>query len=175
MADLSEFVAGNISDYNENELCFDTISVKKVVWLSILTFGIYEIIWFYKCWKTLAVKFGHKVSPFWRAIFAGITGFWLFPTISRYVEKFEMETFDGIFFAILYLLIGWSYRLPDPLSLLGFASVVIIALAQDKINKVNAQYFPNAPVNKWSGINTSWAILGGIMLFFVLVGMFITD
>ena len=175
MADLSEIVKGNISDYNENELCFDTILVKKVVWLSILTFGIYEIIWFYKSWKTLAVKFGYKVSPFWRAIFAGITGFWLFPTISKYVEKFEMESFDGMLFAVLYLILNMLYRLPDPLWIICFASVAIIALAQDKINKVNAQYFPNAPVNKWRGINTFWSILGGIILLLALVGMFIPD
>ena len=175
MVDLTGVVKGDASNYNENELYFDTTSVKKVVWLSLLTFGVYEIIWFYKTWKTLAVRFGYKVSPFWRAIFGTITGFWLFPIIADYVKKFNVESFNGIVFAILYLIITLLYRLPNQLWLICMASVVIIAIVQDKINKVNAQHFPNAQVNKWSGINTFWAILGGIITFFAVIGSFIPE
>ena len=175
MADLSEIVKVNYDEIDEQNLCFETISVKKVVWLSILTLGIYEIVWFYKSWKTLAIKFGYKVSPFWRAIFAGITGFWLFPVMDKYIRKFDIESFNAALFAVLYLALNMLYKLPDPWWLVCFASVAIIAVIQDKINQVNAKNFPNAPINKWRGINTFWSIIGGILLFLALIGTFLPE
>ena len=175
MADLSEIVKENYDEIDEQNLCFETISVKKVVWLSILTLGIYEIVWFYKSWKTLAIKFGYKVSPFWRAIFAGITGFWLFPVMDKYIRKFDIESFNAALFAVLYLALNMLYKLPDPWWLVCFASVAIIAVIQDKINQVNAKNFPNAPINKWRGINTFWSIIGGILLFLALIGTFLPE
>lgn len=175
MTDWSDIVQGDCTELDESKLCFETISVKKVVWLSILTLGIYEIVWFYKSWKTLAVKFGYKVSPFWRALFAGITGFWLFPVMDRYIRKFNVESFNAALFAVLYLVLNILYKLPDPWWLVCFASVAVIAVIQDKINKVNEENFPDAPINKWRGVNTFWSIIGGMMLLLALIGTFLPE
>lgn len=175
MVDLSEIVKENTDNYEISELYFDTIPIKKVVGLSILTFGIYEMVWFYKCWKTLATKFGHKISPFWRALFCGFSGFWLFPILEKYIKSFGLKAFVGSTAALAYFLLNALYKLPDPWWLICFLSIIIIAVVQDKINKVNEQYFPNATLNKWSGINTFWAIIGGIMLFLALIGTFIPE
>ena len=175
MADLSEIVQRDYSDIEETSLYFETIPVKKIIWLSIFTLGIYEIVWFYKSWKTLAVKFGYKVSPFWRALFGGITGFWLFPTLSRYIKAFNIESFNAPLFAILYLVLNMMNRLPDPWWLLCFGSIAVIAIVQGKINEVNKANFPQAPVNKWRAVNTIWSILGGIILVLALIGTFLPD
>ena len=175
MADLSEFVKGDIEYYNTIELYFDTLSIKKLVILSILTFGFYEIIWFYNTWKKLAVVFGHKVSPFWRAVFCGISGFWLFPILEKYIKKFNVEILAGSMLATLYFCSNLLYKLPDELWFLSYVSVVIIAIVQDKINKVNKQYFPDAEENCWSTTNTVWAVICGIWFVFALIGTLIPD
>ena len=168
-------VKGDCEKINEKELYFETIPVSKVVWLSILTCGIYEIVWFYKIWKRMDEKFGYKNTPFIRAIFAGITAFWLFPVLSRYIKKFNIKSFNAILFAIVYFLLGISYKLPGALWLITCTTFVIIAIIQSKINKVNEQNFPEAPVNKWCGINTFWSIIGGMLLCLGIAGTFLPD
>jgi len=46
------------------------IPPKRFALFSILTFGIYEIYWFYKNWQAVKKAEGQNISPFWRAIFA---------------------------------------------------------------------------------------------------------
>ena len=169
MADLNSIVEGNIEDFNTNELYFDTLSIKKLVILSILTFGFYDVIWFYNTWKALAERFDYKISPLWRAMFCNISAFWLFPILEEYIEKFGINAFVGILFATCYFLLIFLGNLPDPWYLLALTNVIFIAIAQDKINKVNAQHFPNARENRWSVTNTIWAVICGIWFGFVLL------
>ena len=42
----------------------------KFILLSVITFGIYELVWFYRNWNLLKEDKGLKISPFWRAFFA---------------------------------------------------------------------------------------------------------
>jgi len=46
------------------------ISPARLALFSILTFGIYEIYWFYKNWQAIKKAENQNISPFWRAIFA---------------------------------------------------------------------------------------------------------
>ena len=171
--DWDGIVKGNYENIDESKLYFETIPVSKVIWLSILTCGIYEIVWFYKIWKTLKEKFGYKNIPILRAIFAEFTSFWLFPLLNRYVKKFNIKPFSPILFAILYLILYMSYKLPGILWLISIATFVVIAIIQSKINKVNEQNFPEAPVNKWCGINTFWSVIGGMLLCLGIAGTFL--
>lgn len=77
--------------YKEDDktLCFETTSIWKVVILNICTFGAYSIVLYYNYWKTLNNNFGHKVSPFFRAIFAPFTNFALFPILGNYLAAFK--------------------------------------------------------------------------------------
>ncbi len=163
-------VKGDYEKINENELYFETIPISKIVLLCILTCGIYEIVWFYKIWKRLNEKFGYKNTPILRAIFAVITSFWLFPVLSRYIKKFNIKSFNAVLFAILYLalsvFLSW---------LLSLSTFIIIAIIQNKINKVNEQNFSEAPVNKWCKANTFWSIIGGIFLCLIIFGYFLPD
>ena len=168
-------VKGDYEKIDEKELYFETIPVSKVIWLSILTCGIYEVVWFYKIWKRLDEKFGYKNTPLFRAIFASITSFWLFPVLSRYIKNFNVKSFNAVLFAILYFVLFISCKFPGVLWLISITTFVVIAVIQNKINKVNEQNFPEAPVNKWCGINTLWSVIGGILLCLGVLGTFIPD
>lgn len=173
MFNLSNVVKGEYTDAMNENLWFKTTSVKKVVILSILTCGLYQVVWFYNYWKTLEIKFGYKLSPFWRALFGGITCFWLFPILEKYVDAFKQKTFSGITYAILYLLLNFIYGLNGVLCLIGFLQLVIIADIQNRINEINAQYYPMAENNKWSVANTLWSLPFGILIFLFILGIII--
>lgn len=59
------------------------ISNWKLAILSICTFGLYDIYWFYKQWKSYKADKKLKVSPFWRSIFSPIFSYSLFKNISN--------------------------------------------------------------------------------------------
>jgi hypothetical protein len=46
-----------------------TLPLIRFVLLSVLTFGIYELYWFYRNWKIIKVAEGKDIRPFWRAVF----------------------------------------------------------------------------------------------------------
>ncbi len=157
--------------FNNQELFFKTTSIPKIVILSILTFGLYEVVWFYNIWKNLASNLDYKISPFWRAFFCSITNFFLFPIISKYIEKYTNNGFPPIIFATLYLLLNATQRLNEPYWLISFCTIFIIVDIQNKINDINSKYYPETAPNAWSTANTVWSILGCILwsLSFILL------
>ena len=175
MADLTKIVKKEDYIVEEGCYCFISTPVWKTVFLSLVTCGIYELVLFYKYWKTLKTDFGYNVSPFWRAVFAPITGFWLFSIIAKYVKAHNMPAFPAILFAILYFILNNIYKVPDPYWLVGFATVIIIGVVQDKINKVNEIYYPNAVQNPWTTTNTLWAIPCTIIFVLAIIGTFLPD
>ncbi len=165
MADLSSIVK---KDYVEGDekYYFDTIPMWKFIFLTIVTFGLYHIIWIYKLWKRLSNNFGYDISPFWRTAFAIATCFTLFPLLGKYVKAYCLSSFPGLLFAILYLILNFTNKLPDPYSYLVFFALIIPTVIQLKLNRVNVQNFPNAEVNGWNIYNTLWSI--PFVLFWVL-------
>lgn len=91
-------------DLTDDTLCFKTTPISKVIVLSILSWGIYNIILSFNYWKTLKENCGYKISPFWRGLFDVFTNFKLFPIFSRYFNSFEIKFSHPIFLAILYLI-----------------------------------------------------------------------
>ncbi len=174
MADLAEIVKSDY-DIENNKYIFDYTPVWKVVYLSLITFGFYEMVMFYKYWKTLRDEFGYKVSPVWRAIFAPITGFWLFSILAKYIKAHDIPAFPPVAFAIGYFILSNTYKIPDPYWLICFCTVVFIAVAQDKINKVNEKFYPEAPQNTWTLTNTLWAIPFTLIFILSVIGTFLPD
>ena len=157
--------------FNNQELFFKTTSISKIVILSILTFGLYEIVWFYNIWKSLASNLDYKLNPLWRAFFYPVTNFFLFPLISKYIEKYTNNGFPPIIFATLYLLLNATQRLNEPYWLISFCTIFIIVEIQNKINDINSKYSPETEPNNWSTANTVWSILGCVLwsLSFILL------
>ncbi len=59
----------------------------KFILLSISTFRIYELVWFYRNWKFLKAEKNLKISPFWRAFFCPL---WA-GSIAGYIQKYMKE------------------------------------------------------------------------------------
>lgn len=63
------------------------ISPDKFILLSILSFSIYELVWFYRNWKFFKEKEKLDISPFWRAWFAIFFINSLFKKMLEYAKK----------------------------------------------------------------------------------------
>ena len=75
--------------------------------------------------------------------------------------------------SMAYILLQLSWRLPDPWTLVGFASTALIAIAQSYANKINEAASPNHERNdRFRGLNWVGIVCGGILLSFALIGFF---
>ena len=170
---------------NDKTLCFATTPVYKIWVLSLLSGGLYEIILIFNYWRQLKNNFGWKLSPIWRTIFLTLTNFRLFYLIGKYTKAFNVRLYVPILLAFVYFSIErisfgitkitWDmdvvpieYEILD--CILPVFSTGIMAYIQSRINKVNRQNFPEAPVNGWKVSNTIWTvILSLIALVYILL------
>ena len=170
MSDLISMVKNKNIDINE--LWFETTPIYKIVILSILTFGFYDIVLLYNYWKVFKKRFGYAISPSCRAIFCGIYCFSLFPKLDKYIKTFNIPSFPPIWLAIFFIFLSALYRLPNPYSILNSFTFVIFIIIQNRLNFINEQHFPNAKQNNWSLANTLWTIPCSILFFIYLIGTF---
>lgn len=172
MSDLISLVKNK--DIDINELWFETTPIYKIVILSILTFGFYNIVLLYNYWKVFKKKFGYAISPSCRAIFCGIYCFSLFPKLDKYIKSFNITSFPPILLAIFFIFLNAlsSQPNPNPYSILNIFTFIIFIIIQNKLNFINEQHFPNAKQNNWSLANTLWAIPCSILFFFYLIDTF---
>ena len=152
---------------------FQTTPLRKIIFLSIVTFGIYDIIWCYGLWKSLINKTNYKANPFLRSIFAGIMNFTLFPLINDYLKKHEREGFSSVIFASLYLFMIMLSKLPEPYFLLSILAIFILVKIQKEINSVNKKFYPQEISNSWNVTNTIWAIICTPLFLISLLNCFI--
>lgn len=161
---------------NDQTLCFDTIPIYKIIILTVVTAGAYEIILFYSWWKKLKIDFGYKVSPFWRAIFSGFSVFWLFPIFEKYFKCFNIKDFKAGVLAILFFSICFisnrmafsKYSDTITYQIIDFGLTIVITaifcFVQNRINKINENSYPQAKVNNWKISNTIWTIICSVIL-----------
>jgi hypothetical protein len=63
------------------------VSESKFIFLSIITFGIYELIWAYRSWKYIKEKENLDIMPFWRTFFFPFFMYGLSKKILSYAKK----------------------------------------------------------------------------------------
>lgn len=162
----------NINEDN----CFQTLSIWKLFAMSIFTFGLYDLFWFYRTWETVQKQVKYKISPFWRAFFSNITSFSLFPVLNNYVKRHnDKEAFHPILLAVILVIVGGLEKLPDPYWLISYFSVIVLMFLQNKINKINQEFYPNASQNKWNGKNIVILVLGFVWLAIAILAIGIDD
>mgnify|MGYP006284019233 CR=1 FL=1 len=92
----------------EGNLPFYPVRVDKFVVLSMLTLGIYELVWFYRNWRYVRTSSGDDIMPFWRTVFSAL---FYFNLIQR-VRGNELGWGGAL--GLAYLLAQGANRLPDP-------------------------------------------------------------
>ncbi|MEB3754744.1 DUF4234 domain-containing protein [Acinetobacter sp. MD2(2019)] len=153
------------------------ISLKKFIFLSILTFGIYDIWWIFTAWRFFQQKDQLKIMPALRSIFCI---FFLYQLFNK-IKKFSNETghtqdySSGLLF-VGYIFTSMLYKLPDPFWLISFASIVFLI---QPFQALNAAKIKSAAVMVIEGKSLSkpeiiLIILFSIFWILVVLGLFIT-
>jgi len=156
---------------------FFAVSALKLVVMSLCTFGLYEVYWFYRQWKSLKeLGRARGVSPVPRAIFAVLFCYQCFARIRDYSED---QLPGGKAFLAGPLAAAWIistlvWRLPEPYSLISFLSSLFLVPVQACANRLNAKEAPghdrNARIQGWNWL----AVTAGALLFILsIVGAFI--
>lgn len=156
---------------------FFTASTFKLSIMSICTFGIYELFWFYKNWVLIKERSGQNIMPFWRAFFAPIWAYSCFKHIKAAAgENHVPESLPIGRLAIAFFIINALWKLPDPFWLLAFLSFTVLIPANDVALKINKYLNPDFKNNeKFSGWNWAGVVLGGILLIFNIITSFMPD
>lgn len=175
MFDLCSPLCDKFNQKNKNKYCFDTVPLNKIFFLSLITFGFYELIWMYNMWKKIKKNWGYDINPFWRTFFNGFTNYSLFPSLGKYIELFHIKSFGGIILAIAYMLMLGTWKMGKPCCFISNFSMLIIMFIQYKINQVNKANFPNATVNDWNRTNIIWAIPCSLLFILCILGAFLPN
>ena len=149
-----------------------SVSLSKLAVMSLATFGIYELYWCYKQWDAIRRRESEKLSPFWRAFFAPLWGFSLFPRIQRLTANYGVPaTWSGTGLALGFFILGAMWRLPDPYWLASFFSFLPLLVVQRSVNALNAAVAPAADRNaRYSGLNVVVIVIGAILLLLAILG-----
>ncbi len=101
-----------------------TISVGKFVFLSVITFGLYQVWWSYKAWRFFKQKQDLDITPPLRALFSLFFQWPLFTRIKDFSEgEGYTPTFNPFLLFMASLLVDLFSLLPEPLFLVSLLSV----------------------------------------------------
>jgi hypothetical protein len=156
------------------------ISVCRLIVMSILSFGFYEIYWIYKNWRYLKERDGLGIMPFWRGLFGIFFCHSLLMAIhgDRELNHVERPDFSPVILATVWMVLAVVKNLTGPVP--GVAAVIISALipsflcfvpVQNYINSVNTKVSPSAPHSKWSAGQIICLIFGVLTWLGILLSI----
>jgi hypothetical protein len=116
------------------------VSKAKLIVLSLVTLGLYEIYWFYKNWKLIKSRTGLSIRPFWRALFAVFYCHSLFKSVQESAISHDCRSsVSPGWLAFLYVALTVAWRLPDPYGLVSLLTFLPLLPVQAAINEINAR------------------------------------
>lgn len=108
---------------------YHVVPMWRFLLLSVLTFGAYQMYWFWKNWTRVKRADGSDIWPIPRALFAGFTYFSLLTDLNTQLVARESKRHLSSGLAVGFILAGILYRLPDPYSLLSLTTILFLTPA----------------------------------------------
>ena len=158
----------------QNSRIFFPVSTAKLIVMSIFSLGCYEFYWYYKNWQMEKARTGEDISPFWRAFFTPIFAYSLFKRIKEFGGSSLIPiTLLPLRSCLGYIALTLAIKLPDPYWIIASLTFIPLLPVRDTIEAINLKHVPHADANgSFSGWNKVIIVLGGIILFSILVGLF---
>lgn len=159
------------------EPVFFAVSPLKLALMSIVTFGLYEIYWFYRNWKFVQRNREEKLNAPIRALFYPLTAYALFRRIRHEAASAQAGgTLQAGLLAIAVLILAMLWRLPDPWWLVSFLGFIPLLSVQATVNELNRKLAPGADPNaRFTGWNIVGLIAGGLLFILSLIGAFLPE
>ena len=159
---------------NENsQPMFFPVSRFKLFVMSLVTFGLYQIFWFYKNWQLFKAATGSNISPFWRAFFNGLFCYSLITKITNRAKLRGIDTnFSPFLLTVAWFGLALCAQLPKPYLLVSFLSVIVLLPVQETVNELNSLAAPNHnPNDRFSVWNILTIAVGGSLTVLAIVGI----
>lgn len=145
--------------------------------LSVLTFSVYEIYWFYRNWKQLKNYKILEISPGWRTVglLIPIYGLYLAYTQLRDIKDFSKtaginKDYPPVMALFLWIAINALSKLPYPFMLLSMLSVLPLLMVQDTLNSCWEKVELDLPIRtRFTGGEIAIIIIGGIFLTLAVI------
>ncbi len=165
------------NDAARPELPYFSVSTTKLLVMTLCTFGLYELYWFYKNWSLIKKRDSLTIRPFWRAAFAVFFCHGCFKDVRDGAEKRGLpNNFNADGMAAGWILTTILWRLPDPYWLVTHCAVLFLLPVQAAANEINRKDFPDHEINsRFTAMNIFGVVVGGLLLILGVVGTFMPD
>lgn len=162
------------------------IPIGRLVFMSIISPGLYEAYWIYKNWRYVKERDGLKIHPFWRGIFGIFFIHGILKTIrnDEQTNRLEKATFSPGGLAagwIILTLLGNALGRADDIGvnllgmLIAFPSFLFLVPVQNYINRVNAKLNPKPTYTPWSAGHVVCLIIGIIFWLLIMAGILLPE
>ena len=174
---------GEWVDGRDTSSAFAKYSNAQPVWhyvlLSIFTFTLYDLYWFYRTWRQLRDAENWDISPGWRlaGLFIPILNLFLLYDLFKHIRDAVQAGSNEKFISPGWILFGWlSFNalgyLPEPYLLLSFLSTWLIGNIQNTLNEHWSKRQPTLTTRtKLSAGQIIILILGGIFWALYIIGI----
>lgn len=150
---------------------FFPVSPLKLVVMSTVTLGIYELYWFYKNWKLIKQRKDSDIEPFWRAFFGVFFCYSCFKEVKEVAasRSVPFPSSPGLL-AVIWIGLTLSWRLPEPYFFLNLLTPLVLVPIQSVVNRLNTVVAPNHNTNaRFSGWNIFGTVVFGILLMLIIM------
>ncbi|TWH99200.1 hypothetical protein IP90_03191 [Luteimonas cucumeris] len=141
--------------------------------MSVCTFGLYQVYWFYRNWHYVKHREHSRISPPWRSVL-GV--FFCYPLLHRIAATARENGVAAppAIIAVAWIVTGLMSYLPEPYLLLSFGAVVFLVPVQRAANAINAGLAPAHDRNVgFSGWNIAALVFGGSLFALSAIGVLI--
>lgn len=152
-----------------------SVSKPKFIVMSLCTWSIYEMYWFYKNWNIVRERTGENIRPFCRAFFSIFFCYSFFKSVKQSAGSLGIpsQTSPGGL-TCAYIALAAMWRLPDPFWLISFLTFLPLLSVQGVINQINSKgSLEHEPNNRFSLGNVVVIVFGGLLLLLCLIGAFL--
>ncbi|WP_127585264.1 DUF4234 domain-containing protein [Paenibacillus koleovorans] len=154
--------------------------VWHLILLTVLTFGLYQMVWIYKTWKQLCKHNNWNINYVFRTVFTfiPIIGFIIVPSMFKRIKmllkqkEIELRIYPVPFMLTFYVL-NALFRLPSQYWLLGFLSIIPIAYTQYGLNIYwRKEQMNHVVISRFTKRQWILITLGSLLWILTLIGMF---
>ena len=160
---------------HHGRLPFYNVREEKLAILSLATFGLYQVYWFYKNWALAKAQYRPRIHPLWRAIFSPLYCFSLAASVEFAARSARVrERGSPVLLALSYLGICSLGFLQGPLQLLSLLSFIPLISIQRQIRRVHEALRPDLDsAVGWSMASYAALVLGLVPFMAVAVTLFV--
>jgi hypothetical protein len=154
---------------------FFAVSVTKLAVMSVCTFSLYVVYWFYKNWQRIADRERESLWPLIRAIFVVFFCYPCFARIRDYEGASQLDSrLHALPLAIGFIVTTLTWRLPEPWDSISLSSFLFVLPVQNYVNRLNALASPSHDRNgRLRGWNWVAVVVGGGFMLLAIAAMFL--